>query len=441
MVSKKHFCNVPWFHTQIEHDGTFLFCCTQIRTLSAYKKGSKRSNYNIQNMSISEWFHSDLMTEFRQRMLSGAPLHECSVCYRDESFDNESYRIMQNWRSVIFTKDAFEQSFEQSPHYDYFTQPLNLNAMPVDLHVNMGNECNLACKFCHPSASSKIASKYKVWNLLDASDAVQMNWMDDDATWLRFCNELLTIKNLRAVHFMGGEPMINPRLEEFVDFFIANNKTDFQISFVTNGTKYNANLIQKMKKFAPSFIDISIESILDNNYYIRQDLDKELFLRNLKSFLSEQTETFSICLKPTISLLSIPTLPELMLFFLENNISTENNVCYDPAYLQVPVLPMSVREHYFEKYEHALKTIKAAADQTPTSFIQPRNREQNASNLYSELYSIYQMVKAPEPANAHELRQQLVYWLTKWDLDKHHDIRDFYPEWNKFLQEYGYKNI
>jgi sulfatase maturation enzyme AslB (radical SAM superfamily) len=71
----------------------------------------------------------------------------------------------------------------------------------------------------------------------------------------------LSFKHLRSVHFMGGEPTLSPRLEQFFDFFIDNKKTDFAVSFVTNGTKFCSRIISKMKKFQRADIDISIESI------------------------------------------------------------------------------------------------------------------------------------------------------------------------------------
>ena len=82
----------------------------------------------------------------------------------------------------------------------------------------------------------------------------------------------------------------------------------------------------------------------DNNFYIRQGLDKELFWNNINKFLSHQSETFCICLKPTINVLTVPTFPELIEWMFDNNVVTENNVCWNPTYLQAAVLPLELRQ-------------------------------------------------------------------------------------------------
>jgi sulfatase maturation enzyme AslB (radical SAM superfamily) len=262
--------------------------------------------------------------------------------------------------------------------------------------------------------------------------------MDDETVWQRFLHELLTFRNLRSVHFLGGEPTLSPRLEQFLDFFINNNKTDFAISFVTNGTKFCPDLIDKMKKFTRADIDISIESVLDNNYYLRQGLKKDLYTSNVQKFLDAQSDNFFVCLKPVISALTIPTFPELIEYFLDNDIFTESNICYDPAHFQVAVLPMEIRQTYFEKYERVLKKIASKQNFKHTNLIQPRFKDTLANSLYNELETAFNMVKQPEPDNAESLQKEMVWWLSKWDKDFNLNAKDYYPEWSKFLDKYSY---
>jgi molybdenum cofactor biosynthesis enzyme MoaA len=442
MASSKIFCNVPWFHLELRPNGSFEMCCNQTKETDGYS-AYHNDVYNIKQMSIRDWYNSDRMKSYRLKILGDTPIKECTGCYNDEKHGNESYRITHNWRSVIFTRDAFTDSFEQSPHYPIF-QKSELNGeydgVPLDLHVSMGNECNLACKFCHPSLSTKIASKYKIWSLLsDKQSATRESWMDDDETWLRFCNELLSFKHLRSVHFMGGEPTLSPRLEQFFDFFIDNKKTDFAVSFVTNGTKFCSRIISKMKKFQRADIDISIESILDNNYYIRQGLKKEIYLDNVKQFLAAQSDNFYVTLKPVISALTIPTFPELIEYFFDNKIFTESNICWSPEYLQVSVLPKSIRDSYIPKYERLLDKISKSKNYNQSNLIQARSVDTLYHSLYNELNTAFNMLKSQEPTNAQELQKQMVYWLAKWDKAFGLNAHDYYPDWSQFLNANGYQ--
>lgn len=442
MANSKIFCNVPWFHIEIRHDGTFEMCCNQTKANDGYSTLTDNV-HNIKQMSIRDWYSSKIMKNLRTQILSEQPLKECAGCYNDEKYGNESYRIMQNWRSIIFTRDAFENSFKQSPHFTIFDKSRaagEYNGVPVDLHVDMGNECNLACKFCHPSVSTKVASKYKIWNLLsDKQSHTRVSWMDDDEVWTKFCNELLSFEHLKSIHFMGGEPTLSPRLEQFLDFFIENKKTNFAVSFVTNGTKFCPDIIKKMKKFQRADIDISIESVLDNNYYIRQGLKKELFLANVKKFLDAQSDNFFITLKPAISALTVSTYPELIEYFYHNKIYTESNICWNPEYLQVSVLPKSIRDLYIPKYEKLLKKISQSQNFNYSNSIQARFDDTLNNSLYNELSTVYNMLQAPEPENAEDLQKQMVWWLSKWDREFRLNAKDFYPEWNDFLDINGYQ--
>lgn len=450
MPNPKIFCNVPWFHMQLNHDGSFGMCCTERTPIfDGYAKHSELIKPNIKTMSIREWYRSKKMKRHRESMLGQQSLAECIGCYQDEQYGNDSYRKTQNWRSVIFTQQNFQQSFEQSPHHDVFVSESigqNLDAhydgMPVDLHIDLGNECNLYCKHCNPSYSTQIAAKYKIWGILSREDYhTRMNWMDDEKVWQRFLNELLGMNNLRSVHFMGGEPFMNTRLKQFLDFFIDHNRTDFAISLVTNGTIYSQAIVEQMSQFYRADIDISMESVLDNNFYIRQGLDKELYWANIRAFLANQSETFCVCMKPTITALSVPTFPALIEWMFDHNIVTENNICWDPVYLQATVLPLNIRQSYFAEYERVLDKLSASIQDQDLDMLQSREHGKIASTLFKELNSVYKMIQAPELPNAQALQIQLVGWLNKWDEHCELDARDYYPEWTDFLKQYGYKKI
>ena len=436
---------------QLNHDGSYGLCCSErAPVFDGYAKQAELIKPNIKTTSIREWYRSEKMKKYRQQMLGDQPLPECAGCAQDEQYGNDSYRKTNNWRSVIFTHQNFQQSFEQSPHYEIFVSEQSGQAldehydgMPVDLHIDMGNECNLYCKHCNPSFSTQIAAKYKIWGILSREDYhTKMNWMDDDEVWDRFLNELLSMKNLRSVHFMGGEPTMSPRLDDFLDFFIKHGRTDFAMSMVTNGTRYSEELAGKFAKFFRADIDISIESVLDNNFYIRQGLDKELFWNSINKFLSHQSETFCVCLKPTINVLTVPTFPALIEWLFDNNVVTENNVCWDPAYLRAAVLPLELRQSYFPEYERVLSRLSDAINHDQhIDMSQSREHGKNALNLYNELNSVYRMIQAPEMPNSEELRIELIKWMNKWDHHCNLDARDYYPEWSDFLDQYGYKKI
>jgi MoaA/NifB/PqqE/SkfB family radical SAM enzyme len=148
MANQKIFCAVPWHNTHLYWDGTYGACCSeQQKPIGAQE--------NINNTSLAKWYTSDTMKHFRQRILGDQPLSECAGCYYEESHGHQSRRVKENFKVAIFTEQAFDKSFEQSPWHKKFV--IDADKLPIDWHIDFGNECNLACKMCLPKASSKIA--------------------------------------------------------------------------------------------------------------------------------------------------------------------------------------------------------------------------------------------------------------------------------------------
>jgi hypothetical protein len=58
--------------------------------------------------------------------------------------------------------------------------------------------------------------------------------------------------------------------------------------------------------------------------------------------------------------------------------------------------------------------------------------------LGQECDLIISLLQQPEPANIDKLREELVFWLMRWDKVSKLNAYDFYPEYQNFLKEYGY---
>lgn len=431
MPNQQIFCNSPWFELHIYWDGTLAFCC-HANPAVPYPEVDK-PHYNIKNMSIAEWYRSAPMQEARQRLLSNESWDHCRKCYQEESLSGTSRRHRSNQKSVIFTKENFQESFEQSPSYSKFTDS-NYQGMPIDLHIDLGNYCNLACKMCNPYASSRIASQHKTWMMLDT---VLQDWTQDEPTWNRFLQELLTIPKLKNIHFMGGETIIQPRFEECIDFLIANNRTDISISFVTNGTVYNDRLIQKLKLFARVGLEVSIETLTETNSYIRQGTDTKQVLKHIEQYYSEcNGTTITLTLRPAPQLLSARDYWQLIEFAITHKLMIKSIVCSDPRFLSVDVLPWTIRQTYLSAYT-ALLDKYHLNDDLDKDFNEsnPDNYRIIAKNHIMQMISLLEL---PDPENQNVLLTQLCQHIQSWDRVYGYDAKLIYPELARLLEWQGY---
>lgn len=436
MANKDIFCSVPWTSLHVYWDGSFGACCSEHTPIY---DPEYRDTYCLQKMTVREWFNSAPMKEFRFQILQDTPLPQCVTCYHEDRIGYDGRRNRENYKTVVFANQAFNKSYRQSRWYDRFESAKDFAdvAMPVELHVDLGNECNLACKMCNPRASSLIAGLYKKWNL---DHEVRKNWVNDSVARENFMKSLAQLK-IRRIHFMGGEPTISKRFLEIIQHLIGAGKTDMSISFVTNGTVINSELIDLLKKFESVNVEVSVESMAKTNDYIRQKSNTADIMKTLKWLASLQNDKFQVVLRSVPQLLSVNTYDEYILWAWKNHIAVQGNTLVRPRHLQIKVLPLPIRQGLIEKYEKVKDQLNAERTTNFATMHIGRDVSRLDLQLMRECDAIIQMLNEPEPDNVEELRQELVTWLMRWDQEFSLNALEYYPEYAEFLKEYGYHTV
>lgn len=433
MPDQKIFCNVPWTNTHIYWDGSFGMCCSEKR-----KPHNDSTKYNIKNYTVVQWYNSDPMKDVRTLMHGDQRLSSCSGCYHEEAHGYESRRVKENFKSVIFTEQAFARSYHQSPMRDAFDASKETGyteRKPIDWHIDLGNECNLACKMCNPNASSKISSLFTKWKLIEST--ANKNWTADQTSWENFKTSIIETPNLNRMHFMGGEPLLSKRFHELLDFLLEQNRQGMSISFVTNGTMLDYELVDKLKKFRSCDIEVSLESIHENNHYIRQGSVTEEVIKNIQWLISQQTDTFHIVLRSVPQLFNVNNYDQYLRWAWANNLIVQGIPLTDPAYLQICVLPIGIRKQFIPKYKKLYEEL--SANITRQTITTGRNVKNLAQSLARECSAIISMLEAPEPDNVEDLRKELVQWMLRWDTEFKLDACKVFPEYREFLESYGYQ--
>jgi MoaA/NifB/PqqE/SkfB family radical SAM enzyme len=431
MANKDIFCAIPWHASHLYWDGSYGACCEERNKPPGEIK-------NISEVSLAEWYNSSEMRAFRLRVLGDTKLPECESCYKYELQGHESKRVRENFKVGIFTKQAFEKSFNQSPWFQKFTESAaegSTDCLPIDLHIDFGNQCNLACKMCNPSASSRIAQQYKSWQI--AFDK-KLNWSESESAYQQLLANIKSIKKLNRIHIMGGEPTINKKFYKFLDWLINNNFENVSLSFVSNGTKYNDRLIEKLSKFRSVDIEISLESIHDNNHYIRQGSDTSQTLTNILKILDKRSPSLNLVLRSVPQLLNVNNYHEYIRFAYKNKISIQSIPLISPRYLAIGVLPKKIRESFVQNYQQVKQELLQNVENTHT-LATGRDTSRLEQQLAKECDTIINLLNQPETNNILELQQELIAWLLKWDKKYNLNALNFYPEYNQFLCDSGYR--
>lgn len=433
MVNPNIFCNVPWTNMHVYWDGSFGMCCSES---SKIYNDSEKEKHNLSKMTASKWFNSVPMQNIRQSMHGSQKISACSQCYQQENFGYESRRIKENFKSVIFTELGFEKSYQQSPWHTRFENSKEnglTDNIPIDWHIDLGSECNYACKMCSAEASSKIASLLKKHGKYNGK--IVSNWTDDPVAYANFFQSI-DETNIKRIHFMGGEPTVSKKFFEIIDRLLEKNRTEISLSFVTNGTNLNDELINKLKKFANIDIEISIESLYINNDYIRQGCNIEKLIKTLLHLKSQQDDKLQIVLRTVPQLLSIYTYPELIEWAYDNNFIIEGIPLSEPDYLQTQLLPEDIKQHIIKKF----KLVKDKINNGKTFNKIQNGRSLGTLNekLVRECDAMIKICSEPLPVNHEELNKKLIKNLLFWDKIYNLDALQIFPQYKEWLEKLNY---
>jgi len=373
--------------------------------------------------------------DFRQRILKDTKVSECQRCYIEEDSDGVSRRLRSNQKSVIFTQ-AFDHSFVQSPGRKHFDDSGFTSTQPIDIHIDLGNFCNLACKMCSPRASSRIAAQEVKWGIKSSKLFVGSDWTQDATVWNSFKQQLLNIPKLNNIHFMGGETLLTDRFEDLVDTLIEHQRFETCLSFVTNGTVFRPDLLTKLARFRRVGIEVSIETVSNHNTYQRQGTDTAQVLHNIDRYLEVCNGTsITVSLRPAISVLTIGYFGGLLTYALKRELTVKSLQVNTPRFLDATILPTKVKQQYIAQYQ---KILDQLGDFDTVKDYNGSDLNNHKLIVKTQANMCINMLSQPEPHDADTLRQQMVDHCKKWDKVYHYNAKLLYPELAEIWDQYDY---
>lgn len=386
-------------------------------------------------MTIADWFQSEPVRDFRKRILKNSRVTECQRCYTQEDAGGNSRRFKSNQKSVIF-RQAFHESFEQSPGREHFDESGYTATQPIDIHIDLGNFCNLACKMCNAQASSRIAAQEVKWGIESSQKFVGTNWTKDQTVWDNFKQQLLSIPRLNNIHFMGGETLLTDRFEDLVDTLIAHKRFDVCLSFVTNGTVFKPGLMAKLVSFRRVGIEVSIETVDQHNSYVRQGTDTDLVLNNIDRYLAVcNGSSISVTLRPAISALTIGYFGGLLQYAIHKRLIIKSLLVNYPRFLDVNILPKVVKQQYVEQYHELLHQVESVTVSADYNASNPNNY---LVVIKEQMQMCINVLEHNQPSDVDQLHSQLVDHCKKWDNVYGYNARTLYPELVEIWDQYGY---
>lgn len=365
------FCSEPYKNLSAKTTGKWYPCCI------SGTESSKFHNMNVREHKILDFYNSEFMNKLREDQLNGIMSEEvkvnCEKCLIDEQYGRKSRRLRMNEKYV-------NEDFSK----------LNIDSIKIK---HIGNLCNAKCVTCAPSISSYLAQE-----LYDAGEYDGPIVIYDEVTdkYLEGLKEAIPFTN--SIRLVGGEPVINPKTWEFIEWLVKNKATQTQLIFTTNAkVPFKKNHLKLLEKFDSVKIAVSIDAYGERNNYIRYPSPYKKAIANTKSYLNV---TDNLYISSCISTLNVGYLDEL-----EEDLKSTfpsvpwviDNIVQYPHIFRPELLPVEIKEIYLESSKNAKKFLSLDIDSDKEMFesmIKFLKKKDKLRNL--DLFKLYPEFKRYE---------------------------------------------
>jgi MoaA/NifB/PqqE/SkfB family radical SAM enzyme len=269
------FCILPWLQVNLSTDGSAQLCCRATKSI-ADQKGVPLT---LDRVPFAEIWNSEHMVKARKAMAEGRRVADCAPCYVHERTQGTSLRTEANaaWLWNVPVQDRpprIDQRIAQSVADGH-----RMKTAPSKLHLWFGSHCNLQCRMCHASFSSRIAADpvHRAWSPGGPGAGLppEQRRFHDGRSWAEspsvvFGELFADTSQLTSLCFAGGEPLLQAQIEPLLQLLIDRGRaTLMDLYFSTNGTVYRESLIEKLRQFAKVTLAVSLDATGTANEYIR----------------------------------------------------------------------------------------------------------------------------------------------------------------------------
>lgn len=329
-------CPQPWTHLEVNNQGSIKPCCV-----------SQQIFGNVSKNNLQEIFHHADMQDLRRQLLSGHQPPGCSKCWQLESLGLTSNRQQH----LAVKKRQLMTSYLSTPRL-------------CSLDLKPGTSCNFKCRICGPDASSLHAlelAKDKQIPMISHPD-----WIDNHADQI---HDLLP--QLENLDLYGGEPFLMKKLTTLVQTIVKQGSAgQVTLHYNSNGSVFPEFLLPCWKHFQHVDIHFSIDNLGDR-FEIERGGKWKQTEKNIIDLLQLDLVNVKISIMPTVSIMNIYYLDELLDWADALNLPVNFNILSNPVCLAISALTNAAKEMVLQKYRYnshpKIRHLSDAVRASPTS--------------------------------------------------------------------------
>jgi MoaA/NifB/PqqE/SkfB family radical SAM enzyme len=409
---------------RIATNGTYFACC---HTFNAPFRDKEGKLLLADKHSVEDALSADSRLKMIENFKNNVRHPACKVCWDAEDAGFQSKRQRDN--------STFKNVPNKSEEDIYF------------LELNLGNTCNLACRICHVSASSKWRKYHKVNEPHMTDEEIDeyardfsKAFTDDSQVW----GELLELlPKVKQIDIYGGEPMLMKKQWELLKHCVDNGYAQNQhMSFNTNGTIITDEYVKILSSFRSCRIGFSIDGVGDRFHYLRYPGDWNQVNKNIKAWLSKTAhlplDVMRFELACTVSVLNVMYIFEIVDYVLENNIKLFMSFVYNPPYLSIANLPKQFKTEIIstleEEYDKRLETVGTLKE---NGYIK---EYETHLEVYRQAKKVIDTLKLPNESSDEQWKE-LIRQTIELDKMRNENFAESFPEAEKIYNIYKNKSL
>lgn len=422
------FCVYPWMEFLLGPTKHARACCVFETSI----KDENQQPYSFDKTSLSSYWNGYGLKQIRKAMLEGKKVKGCSHCYYQESIGENSYRKSCNkeWFSSEQGEEILNR-VKKSQTNDYFVEE-----QPLYLDIRPGNLCNLKCRMCNPGSSSKIYQEQKKMlstksatatallddNYFNADEKQFHNWYKDKKIWETVYKWAPKVKR---IYFTGGEPTLIKENWALIDYLKREGHSkNIELVFNINCTQIPEKLLDTFHSFAKCTMTFSIDGLHQVQEYIRSPSKWNEVQSNILKVLEHKTEKAEFFFSPVVQVYNILHLIDLCKW-IENlnsshkNLGTSFLLCTTPRFLDIDILPNSIKKEALSRIQNYLKSYK------------------KNDFLVQTLKSVENVLKKDETPSINKDLKNFFAYTKLLDNQRSEHFESVFPELNRMLDEDG----
>jgi hypothetical protein len=284
-----------------------------------------------------------------QDHIKKAKLHpRCQRCHDSEKHTGSSERTLnlmaKSWQEI--------QSFVNEGHLENF-----------DFRIKFSNLCNLSCRSCSPTFSSRYAQIHDI----KIPRALSVDIADNPVIWNSITDSIKDYMekfHCLTLGLFGGESFIQPGAIRLIDYLDSQGLCSrINLDITTNFTVLPEKFLRIIPKFKSISLKTSLDSVGDNFEYVRWPAKWRDINQNLDIFFSQsQYHNINFMVQPLFNLNNIFYIDEILDFWShwstmhpDKKFTVSNVMMFRPWHMVIQNLPLIYRVCLGEKLSKSLK--------------------------------------------------------------------------------------